>query len=86
MSFEDLEKAYVWECDECGKLAVFPPSDFYGRVDELKARGWSFHLEEETGHEGYGRTWRHYCQRCRSKRQQTSIMDQHFSKPREVKG
>ena len=76
MSFEEYPEAFAWTCDECGKIAAFPPSDFYEHKDELKERGWSFHLDEDTGHEGWGRTWRHYCQRCQHKRRQTSIMDQ----------
>ena len=93
MSFEEIENAYIWTCEGCGKIAAFPSSDFYRRKDELKERGWEFVLDEETGHEGWGRTWRHYCQPCRRKRQQTSILDRPVSKsfwdrskPREVKG
>jgi hypothetical protein len=88
MSFEEYEDCFVWRCNgkDCGKEVVFPPTDFYGRVAELRARGWLFSLVEETGHEGWGRTWTHYCQHCRAKRQQTIWMDRHFSKPREVKG
>ena len=76
MAFEEIENAFIWTCEGCGKIAAFPPSDFYRRKDELKERGWLFVLEEETGHEGYGRMWHHYCQRCRRERQQTSIWDQ----------
>jgi hypothetical protein len=82
MSFIELDDAFAWKCDSCGKIAAFPPSDFYGRKDELKERGWTFHLDEEGG----GRTWTHYCAYCNHKRRQTSMMDRTFSKPREVKG
>jgi len=83
MTYIELEEAHVWECNGCGKIAAFPPSDFRARVDELHQRGWAFRLDEETGHEGYGRTWRHFCQKCRRERQQTSIWDQPL---RSVKG
>ena len=86
MSFEEIESAYIWTCEGCGKIAAFPSSDFYRRKDELKERGWLFSLEEETGREDWGRTWHHYCQRCRDKRRQTDWMDRTYSKPREVKG
>jgi hypothetical protein len=86
LSFEETESAFIWTCEGCGKIAAFPSSDFYGRKDELKERGWLFSLEEETGHEGWGRTWHHYCQKCRRERQQPNWMDRTYSKPREVKG
>ena len=74
MSFIELETAFVWECDSpnCGKQVIFPPSDFFARVAELRARGWSFHLDEDEG----GRDWSHYCASCNRKRRQTSILDQ----------
>ena len=75
MAFEEIENAFIWTCEGCGKIAAFPPSDFYKRKDELKERGWLFSLEEETGREDSGRTWHHYCQRCRHKRQSTNILD-----------
>ena len=85
MSFTEYEDCFSWTCNgkDCGKEVMFKPHDFMACVAELRSRGWSFHLEEDTGHEGWGRTWRHYCQRCRSKRQQTSILDQRI---RSVKG
>jgi len=52
MTFMELNDAFVWECNHCHKQVIFPPSDFYGRVAELKARGWSFHLNDD-------RTWDH---------------------------
>jgi hypothetical protein len=84
VSFEEWDIAFLWRCDTCGYEVAFKPRNFYACVDELKERGWLFSLEEETGHEGWGRTWHHYCQRCRRGRQQTSIMDRTFSRPREV--
>src|SRR5262249_13056828 len=85
MSFIELETAFAWRCDtpDCERIAAFKPHDFFGCVAELRARGWSFHLDEDTGREDSGRTWRHYCQRCAHKRRQTSIMDQRI---RSVKG
>ena len=41
MSFEEIESAYIWTCEGCGKIAAFPSSDFYRRKDELKERGCS---------------------------------------------
>jgi len=41
MSFEEIESAYIWTCEGCGKIAAFPSSDFYSRKDELKERGCS---------------------------------------------
>jgi hypothetical protein len=75
--FIELETSFVWECNTCGKQVIFPPSDFFGRVAELRARGWSFHLNDDEG----GRDWTHSCAYCNHKRRQTSI----FGKPREVK-
>jgi hypothetical protein len=66
--FEEFDGAFCWTCDTCGKEAIFPSSDFYGRKDELKERGWGFSLHEETGHEGWGRSWSHYCPSCNRKR------------------
>jgi len=88
MSFIELEDAFVWRCngDDCEKEVMFKPHDFMGCVAELKARGWLFHLHEDTGREDSGRTWRHYCQQCRHKHQRTNWMDRTYSKPREVKG
>jgi hypothetical protein len=51
-------------------------------VAELQARGWTFHLNDDEG----ARDWTHYCAYCNHKYRQTSILDGHFSKPREVKG
>jgi hypothetical protein len=82
MSFEEFSDCFVWRCNGgCGKEVIFPPSDFFDRVAELRARGWSFHCDDEDG-----RTWTHYCQRCQDKHRQTDWMDRHYSKPREVKG
>jgi hypothetical protein len=79
MSFIELETSFVWQCNNCPKQVIFPPSDFYGQVDELKARGWSFHLNDDG-------SWDHTCGYCNYKHRQTSIMDRTFSRPREVKG
>jgi hypothetical protein len=78
MSFLEVSDAFVWECDDCGLQAIFPPSDFYGRKDELKERGWLFRLDEETGHEGYGRHWTHYCQRCSWKKRKPLDLSRPF--------
>ena len=86
MSFEETETAFIWTCEGCGKVAAFPPTDFNSRKDELKERGWRFHLYEETGHEGWGRSWTHSCPKCWKERQQTSILDRRFGKPTAVKG
>jgi hypothetical protein len=80
MSFIELEDAFVWTCESPNcKQVIFPPSDFFGRVAELRARGWSFHLNDDEGE----RDWAHYCAYCTHKRRQTSIMDQRI---RTVKG
>ena len=78
MSFTELDDCFIWRCNgkDCEKEVMFAPNDFFGCVAELRARGWSFHLNEDTGHEGGGRNWTHYCQRCRRERQQTSVFDQ----------
>jgi hypothetical protein len=78
MSFIDLEDAFIWECDDCKMQAIFPPSDFYKRKDELKERGWSFHLHEDTGREDSGRHWSHYCQRCTWKRRKPVDLSKPF--------
>ena len=83
MSFSEYDDAFVWRCNgkDCTKEVFFRPSDFFGCVAELRARGWSFHCDEENG-----RTWTHYCAYCQHKRNQTDWMDRTYSKPREVKG
>jgi hypothetical protein len=83
MSFIELETAFVWQCNgkDCQKEVMFKPHDFFGCVAELKARGWTFHLNDDEGQ----RDWRHYCAYCNHKRRQTDWMDRTYSKPREVK-
>lgn len=78
MSFQEFSDCFVWSCDgkDCDLKVVFKPHDFMACVAELKSRGWQFCLDEETGHEGWGRDWRHYCQKCERKRRRTSILDQ----------
>lgn len=71
MSFEEWTDVFIWRCDTCGKEVMFPPSDFFARVSELKARSWSFHHNDDG-------TWDHTCGRCRHKHQQTNIMDRQF--------
>jgi hypothetical protein len=73
MSFEEHSDVFLWRCDQCGHEAIFPPNDFWSCVAELKSRRWGFSPPEQ-GVEG-GDTWSHYCGRCRSKHQRTSIMD-----------
>ena len=68
MSFEEWNDVFIWRCDQCGKEAIFPPSDFFERVDELKARSWSFHRNDDG-------TWDHSCGRCVQKHRQTNILD-----------
>jgi hypothetical protein len=67
MSFEEHSDCFLWRCDgkDCEKEVLFKPHDFMGCVAELRSRGWSFHLDEDTGREGSGRQWSHYCGRCR---------------------
>jgi len=57
MSFEDLEEAFIWSCDECGRVVGFKPDDFWACVAELKSRGWGFERSEGT--------WLHYCPKHR---------------------
>ena len=46
MSFEEIENAYIWTCEGCGKIAAFPSSDqaqadlakVQAEVDELRAQ------------------------------------------------
>jgi hypothetical protein len=59
--FTELEDLFLWRCDTCGKEVMFKPHDFMGCVAELRARGWSFHLNDDEG----GRDWSHRCGRCR---------------------
>jgi hypothetical protein len=61
MSFTEYDDAFVWRCDgkDCTKEVFFKPHDFMGCVAELRARGWSFHCDDED------RTWTHRCGRCR---------------------
>jgi hypothetical protein len=68
--FYDLDDSFVWECEQCGKQAMFKPHDFYACVAELRARQWSFH------HDGEG--WRHTCGYCNYKHRKTNIMDRRF--------
>jgi hypothetical protein len=84
MSFEEHSDSFIWRCNGKGreKEVIFKPHDFFGCVAELKARGWSFVLSEDSGYEGSGRTWAHYCGHCDYKRKQTSIFDRPL---REVK-
>jgi hypothetical protein len=82
MSFEEHPDCFIWRCNGkgCGKEVIFPPTDFWGCVAELKSRQWSFYRDEETG------DWTHHCGRCVYKHRQTDWMDRTYSKPREVKG
>ena len=59
MTFREYDDAFIWQCDKCRIEAVFPPNDFYARVAELKARGWSFVRDDES------RVWSHRCWKCR---------------------
>ena len=81
MSFEEHETCFLWKCNgkDCSKEVMFRPHDFMGCVAELRARGWSFILNEDEG----ARDWAHYCAFCSHKRRQTSILDQRI---RTVKG
>jgi hypothetical protein len=47
MTFMELETAFVWECNHCNKQVAFKPHDFFACVAELKARGWTFHLNDD---------------------------------------
>ena len=74
MSFEEHNDCLIWRCNgkDCRKEVIFKPHDFMGCVAELRARGWSFHCDDED------RTWTHYCQRCQYKHRQTDLMDRKF--------
>jgi hypothetical protein len=78
MTFTEHEEAFIWECNDCGKIAAFPFSNFYEKKGELKERGWSFRLDEETGYEGAGRSWSHYCAACARKRRKPVDLSQPF--------
>ena len=71
MTFIELETAFVWECNHCPKQVAFKPHDFFACVAELKARGWSFHLNDDG-------TWDHTCGYCNHKHRQTDLMDRKF--------
>jgi hypothetical protein len=76
--FTEHSDCFLWSCDDCGLEAEFPPSQFYERKDELKARGWLIRCEEETGYEGAGRDWRHYCAACARKRRKPVDLSRPF--------
>ena len=71
--FLEYEDEFVWRCDgkDCGKQAIFPPTDFMDCVAELKSRGWSFYRDDDG--------WTHHCQRCNHKHRQTDIMQRTFT-------
>jgi len=71
MSFSEYDDCFIWRCNgkDCPKEVMFKPYDFMGCVAELRARGWSFHCDDED------RTWTHYCAYCQHKRRQTNILD-----------
>ena len=71
--FVEYEECFLWKCNQCGKEAIFAPNNFYDRVAELRARGWSFSPPER-----WGEDWDHTCGRCRHNHQQTNIMDRTF--------
>ena len=71
MSFEEHSDCFIWRCNKCGKEIIFKPQDFMGCVAELKARGWSFHLNDD-------RTWDHTCAYCNYKHRQTDLMNRRF--------
>jgi hypothetical protein len=66
MSFEEHPDCFIWRCNgkDCSKEVLFKPHDFMGCVAELRARGWSFHLNDDEGQ----RDWTHYCAYCNHKR------------------
>lgn len=68
--FTEYEDCFVWSCDTCHKEVFFKPNNFMDCVAELHARGWIFTRDDPT--------WRHTCQRCQYKHQQTNIMDRTF--------
>jgi hypothetical protein len=80
MSFYEQNDCFIWQCDgkDCEMEAIFKPTDFMGCVAELKSRGWSFRLEEDSGREDSGRHWSHYCQRCSWKRRKPVDLSRPF--------
>jgi predicted RNA-binding Zn-ribbon protein involved in translation (DUF1610 family) len=56
MSFEEHSDAFIWRCDTCRQEVIFPPSNFWACVDELKGRGWQFTRLDD---------WVHRCRKCR---------------------
>jgi len=76
MSFEEWDIAFLWRCDKCGYEVMFKPHDFMGCVAELRARGWSFHLNDDEG----GRDWTHSCANCtrKKKMEQGDLMQRKF--------
>ena len=64
MSFEENSESFIWRCDTCGRVADFPPGNFWGALAELKARNWRIARRDE-GTEDV--CWVHYCSRCRKK-------------------
>jgi hypothetical protein len=79
MSFFEYDDCFAWRCngEDCAKQVVFPPTDFWDCVAEMKSRGWSFSRDDEAGE------WTHYCQRCMARHRQRNWMDE---KVRSVKG
>jgi len=73
VSFAEHSDCFIWRCDgaDCEKEVLFKPHDFMACVAELRARGWSFHLNDDDGQ----RDWTHYCAYCNHKRRQTNILD-----------
>ena len=66
MSFEEFQDCFVWRCDDCGLVVEFPPRDFWGCKDEIRARGWRFFREEGT--------WFHSCARCTKKNENVNVL------------
>jgi hypothetical protein len=58
MSFEEHDDCFVWQCNRCGRKAIFPPNNFWGALPELKSRGWEIDRTYDGG-------WSHTCGRCR---------------------
>jgi hypothetical protein len=87
MTFYEHSDCFLWQCDgkDCDLEVAFKPNDFMGCVAELRSRGWSFKLEEDSGYEGCGRSWSHYCASCTRKRRKPIDLSKPFSRPKEVK-
>jgi hypothetical protein len=73
MSFEEHNDCFIWRCNgkDCRNEVIFPPTDFWGCVAELKSRQWSFYREDDGD-------WSHYCGRCNYKHRQTDWMQRTY--------